>query len=579
MGKYVHNETFNITVGIEEIVKGNAHTIYIDRDGQKKFVLSKYNPDATIDKMIGEDFGNKETIWIVLGYGLGYAVEKLRKKIGKENRILIIEPGQEELDLQIQYHKEECKQTFYFAGDDFVLLNRILMTLIGKKQINNLKILQHDVYTEAFSGYYKEVIRVIKEAILQNEVAYNTDEAFNLRFINNVLENQSYIMESKDISQHYNKYTNIPAVIVSAGPSLDKNIQYIKDFSGIIITGGRTLEKVFENKVEPDFLVSIDPKPEAYELLGKYKKNSVPLVTVAAGEPQILQNHTGNHYFVDHGGYNGMVKQFLGTELPHMAMGSSVATLCLSLAHYLGCNPIIFIGQDLAYTDFKTHADTWQAKTVEQNATFQYIDGYYGEKVPSESSLITFLRWIEQFIDSTPDRVYINATEGGAYIKGTQQMTFEEVVNQYKDTNKNVIHEDIKLFDEDESAIAMQNTINILQRLKSICRAGIKITEKILNEYKMIALRYDRIDKLTLDLNNIITKEILKIQESQKGIGVLIVHAQIKVSQFSRFKEQVGETSLEANQRGVRKQRQFYIEIIQSIEVLEKILNKHHVKQ
>lgn len=575
MPQNIYNEEYKVQVGIEDLIRNDGHIIYVSKENKKKYVLSKYNPTATAQKIIGDDLGNKETIWIILGYGLGYVLKELRKNIGKENRILIVEPTQEQIDLQLEKTKEEDKNTYYFTGKDFVHLNKIIMTLTGRKQINNLKLIHHEVYTDAFSEYYGDVVRVIKEAIIQNEVAHNTDEAYNIRFMNNVMQNKSYIMKSKDISQHHNKYTNKPAVIVSAGPSLDKNIEHIKDFKGIVITGGRTLEKVLENEVSPDFLVSIDPAPAAYEVLGKYKKNEIPLVTVAAGEPQILDNHEGVNYFVDHGGYNGMVKQFLGVELPHMTMGSSVATLCLSLAHYLGCEPIIFIGQDLAYTNFKTHADTWQSKQIKTDGSYQYVDGYYGGKVPTGSDLITFLRWIEGFITSNPDRTYINATEGGADILGTLKLDFKEVVAKYNGGNKNIDHTGMQLFSEDKSDATLKQSIGILGELNNVCRAGTKTCDKILDEYKVAPLRLHIIDKLTLDLNNIITKKVLQIQNKHSGIGVLIAHAQIKVGQFSRFKEKIDETSLEANQRGVCKQRQFYIEIMNSVqELLQVIQNK-----
>lgn len=104
----------------------------------------------------------------------------------------------------------------------------------------------------------------------------------------------------------------------------------------------------------------------------------------------------------------------------------------MAIAVYLGCNPIIFIGQDLAYTDGKYHADscndTTESDTVDDMIEVEGIDG---NKVFTNSVWHTFLMWMEKFIIHNPNNIYIDATEGGAKIHGTKIMPLRQAITKY----------------------------------------------------------------------------------------------------------------------------------------------------
>ena len=68
--------------------------------------------------------------------------------------------------------------------------------------------------------------------------------------------------------------------MLSAGPSLEKNIALLKECHEkfIIISGGRTLSKLKEIGVKPDFFVMIDGDEIAYDLVKENLNWDIPLI-------------------------------------------------------------------------------------------------------------------------------------------------------------------------------------------------------------------------------------------------------------------------------------------------------------
>jgi hypothetical protein len=101
--------------------------------------------------------------------------------------------------------------------------------------------------------------------------------------------------------------------------------------------------------------------------------------------------------------------------------GTSVAHFMMNLADALGCNPIILIGQDLAYSlkGVSHSGETEIKETVDLNKVTEWVKDYDGNDIPSTSVWKKFLLTFEDLIRNT-DKKVIDATEGGALIKGTE---------------------------------------------------------------------------------------------------------------------------------------------------------------
>ena len=103
-------------------------TMYYIEEGSKKYMMSKYNPIKEAEDIINKYEANKKTLWVVLGYGLGYIPQRLIETYGANN-ILIIEPNEATFQEQIELNKNtdiSGQSAKIFAGDRLEDLEQIL---------------------------------------------------------------------------------------------------------------------------------------------------------------------------------------------------------------------------------------------------------------------------------------------------------------------------------------------------------------------------------------------------------------------------------------------------------------------
>ena len=118
------------------------------------------------------------------------------------------------------------------------------------------------------------------------------------------------------------------------------------------------------------------------------------------------------------------------------------------MLYKIGISTIILVGQDLAYTNNKSHADgTFQEIMKEENTSrFMMVEGNFEDKVPTRPDFKLFLDWYNMYIEGCKGyrgnfRV-INATEGGAKIQNTEIMTLREAIDREctKEVDLSLIH-------------------------------------------------------------------------------------------------------------------------------------------
>jgi len=116
---------------------------------------------------------------------------------------------------------------------------------------------------------------------------------------------------------------------------------------------------------------------------------------------------------------------------------STVAHLNLIAADILGCDPVIFIGQDLAYPQTASHAHgtvlQGSAPTDilrDGNTEGKLVKGIDGTMLRTNRSFLSMKEFFESAIANSSKK-FINATEGGAHIEGTEVLTLQETIDLY----------------------------------------------------------------------------------------------------------------------------------------------------
>jgi hypothetical protein len=126
--------------------------------------------------------------------------------------------------------------------------------------------------------------------------------------------------------------------------------------------------------------------------------------------------------------YNHFLKQ----SLPVLLDDASVSIFAVNYALYLGCSPIILIGQDLCRYGERFYADEKGVSEVKASGLPRNMLDINGESVVTEDALLAIRHGLEIRNRDLRDHVkIINATEAGLGIPGMENQRFADCIERY----------------------------------------------------------------------------------------------------------------------------------------------------
>ncbi|MBA3238701.1 MAG: motility associated factor glycosyltransferase family protein [Parachlamydiaceae bacterium] len=265
---------------------------------------------------------------------------------------------------------------------------------------------------------------------------------YGVGYFSNYFPNLLFLPNAYLGNSLFNKFQGLPAIICGAGPSLAKNIELLKGLKekALIFGGGTGMNALNAAEMTPHFGVGIDPNPE-----------QVTRTIMNSGfEVPFLYRNRMNHYALNlihadklfiSGSSGYSISEYFekecGIEGQEIDEGFNVVTLSVSLASAMGCNPIIFVGVDLAYSDDKSYAPGMsnhpihkQFSTKAHTDVLTYKKDIYGNPVPTLWKWITESLWFSNFAEQHPELRFINATEGGIGFDGIPNLPLATVVEE-----------------------------------------------------------------------------------------------------------------------------------------------------
>lgn len=470
-----------------EISKDGHRILLVNIDGNKKYLGNQYNQKREIEKFIN-DINNKteKDNYIVFGLFFGEHIQALLKIISHNSHILIIEHNQDIIDFckndkEAQQILNNSQVSIASSCSD---IEEFFKQYIDETNVANLKIEEYCSYYNFYKDCLCDKYELIKKEITRITLNRNTVlESFDIVF-DNFLHNLKYLAKSTPINKLKDKYQGIPAVIVSAGPSLSKNVDCLKkNGRRLVLSGGRTLRTLIEKNIVPNCVASVDFSDDAFKLVDGYlNKVDVPLVVSDKTNPKILEEHKGNKFFFSS---NNFLNEILKEEIKELFGGGSIAHALTLFAIYMGCDPIVFIGQDLAYTGNREHdvlaESTWKKLTmadVYKNNSDLYVEDINGNPVRTSVQLNDYRFSLEKIIKENPNTRFINATEGGANIRGAVIEQFKDVVEEFQEGCVESLNSYADNVDRTQEIIRnLQEANKSIKQYISLCNEGIELSK------------------------------------------------------------------------------------------------------
>lgn len=410
---------------------------------------------------------NLKQVIFVIGLNSLEEIEHIYKNKHKDSIIIVVEPNLSLFNYVLNAKNMRIfkqQQIFLYANDESDSITPFIKSVINSFYLitilKNTEIYVTDFYRKYDFDISKKFVNKIKESIRNIMLSYGNDIKDGLIGLENNLGNLKYLKQSRNPAKLRDSYKGKPAIVVAAGPSLNKNFEELKAIYGkaVIIAVDTIVGRLIDNGIIPDFVCSVERGYETYKYF--YKDKNIPETVTLAGplllDQKIFETFKGERvipFRTEVMEYRWLQNKLEITDSVGMLMGMSCAHVAFGMAHLLGCSPITLVGQDLAYGEIEgqTHAVGTlyddDSKKLKYRKDDSFTEGYYGGTVRTSRMWSMFKFWYENAI-LTLDLDVINATEGGVKIANTRQMPLSEVRTTYCTESIEPVYEKIKQLDK-----------------------------------------------------------------------------------------------------------------------------------
>lgn len=386
--------------------------------------------------------------YFIFGFSDGLAIRKLLRKCDASNVLVVCEPNKEILAEALrQYDLKELlldERVWPCVFEGWEALCHVIFKTIEYSYIKLLEFCilpGYDVlYPKECEQFMDEVIDQVRNEVVNKE----TSRHFGRSIPHNKLFHMRHMIGQRNVGQIRNELQKtgiegIPAIIISAGPSLDKNIKEVKKAEGkaFIFVVDAALRTVVREGIRPDLVCTIDANaPERF--LDTGKKEHFHWSCGCLSNPHAVQTYMDKIFYRDpiEAWWNESVQKEMDFAFPKIESAGCVSAEAFQIALYLGFQTIILIGQDLAFTGGQSHTEGIKGILGDNDA---YINDRYlvevqdaeGNPLTTDFQMSQYKLWFEKKIALLGTRVrVIDATEGGAKIEGAEILTLKEAIAQ-----------------------------------------------------------------------------------------------------------------------------------------------------
>ncbi|EKR5802896.1 motility associated factor glycosyltransferase family protein, partial [Campylobacter jejuni] len=231
------------------------------------------------------------------------------------------------------------------------------------------------------------------------------------------------------LSERKNKFDN--AIVVSAGPSLTKQLPLLKAYQdkAVVFCADGALSMLEKEGVVPDYVLNIDFEDLPLRFF-KNKQNKLSLNILSCATHPSLVHFLDNKSVILRD--DPLYQSFNLNDFGYIDTGTHVSHFSYTLALALGFKNIIMIGQDLAFDEEgNSHSKGFDfgEKFEEEHKKYKLKTQAYGGK----GEVLTHITWNDyrvklEYLFACNDQKakFYNATEGGARINFTEELSFKE---------------------------------------------------------------------------------------------------------------------------------------------------------
>ncbi|EMJ5979236.1 motility associated factor glycosyltransferase family protein [Campylobacter jejuni] len=373
-------------------------------------------------------------------YGIGNAL--LIKNLAKHYKHLFVFESEIELFIlalsTIDLSEELCSGKIYLIDIKEERVDIQLLILFDMKDmfeyLSLYEMFANNVY---YKKFYEDIWHKADELCEKNIKIVIRNLGLNLTIsfqcYSHLLQNIPSMLGSipfqRILSERKNKFDN--AIVVSAGPSLAKQLSLLKAYQdkAVVFCADGALSMLEKEGVVPDYVLNIDFEDLPLRFF-KNKQNKLSLNILSCATHPSLVHFLDNKSVILRD--DPLYQSFNLNDFGYIDTGTHVSHFSYTLALALGFKNIIMIGQDLAFDEKgNSHSKGFDfgEKFEEEHKKYKLKTQAYGGK----GEVLTHITWNDyriklEYLFACNDQKakFYNATEGGARINFTEELSFKE---------------------------------------------------------------------------------------------------------------------------------------------------------
>lgn len=376
-------------------------------------------------------------------YGIGNAL--LIKNLAKHYKHLFVFESEIELFIlalsTLDLSEELCSGKIYLVDIEEERADIQLLILFDMKDMfEYLSLYEMFVNNVYYKKFYEDIWYKADELCEKNieVIVRNLNSSLHIGFecYSHLLQNIPFMLESipfqRILSERKNKFDN--AIVVSAGPSLAKQLPLLKAYQdkAVIFCADGALSMLEKEGIVPDYVTNLDYSDWAMKFFQNKENLKQSIIALeCATHPNIVRSLNAENCMIVLRN-KALYQRFNLNDFGYIDTGTHVSHFSYTLALALGFKNIIMIGQDLAFDE----------EGNSHSKGFSYGEQFSGEKtVPTlktqayggKGEVLTHIAWNDYrikleylFACNEQKTKFYNATEGGARINFTEELSFKE---------------------------------------------------------------------------------------------------------------------------------------------------------
>lgn len=503
---------------------------------------------------------------VFIGMGLGYGPLLIHRERPRIAQLVIIEPREEIFlvalkTIDLSNLLLDRRVNFLIGDVDLDVFSNLVYR---NASLRDITILRHIPSFKWSEQIYSDLSNKIYEILNKFCASGSTIVEKGKNFIENIYKNLELLPKGYVVNALEGKFRDTPAIVIGAGPSLEKDLPLLKSIqnNAILISVDSALPVLLNNEITPHFVTTIDMQLMDVEKVACAFEKKNPFSLVAALKcgylmPRML--HVEKLFWAISADASTLwLAEFLNVK-KFLPPATSVSHLALGFALLTDANPIILIGQDLCYPEDRgsDHAKgtVFHNKGIVKGREILTVPGLKGGNVTTDRVMLTIKTQFEEIIHRAQNEI-INSTSYGAEIKGAKWMSLQEVIKDYIDKKNDIYLIINKKFNElpskkhNEFITKLKLQINTLKGVKKEIKSIRQISSQILSELQNIPNnRRDKVrslDELSKNLKKKIIKydKKLNLLDSKNEVWNLVIELTYDALKLNDDKKRQNETIL-----------------------------------